>query len=216
MADPPRYRQSTEGKVIEIITAIVLSIAGLLTTWSSFQSSQWSGYQAAYYSRANAIRIKASTAAIEGEARTMVELNLFNAWLTAAASGNTKLADFYRVRFPPEMRGPFEAWLSTHPLTNSAAPPSPFGSGVLHQRATDAARSLDTQADTTFAQGQHARQIADRFERTTVFFAISLFFGGIAQVFGMQAVRLGLVVVAIASCAFAIFHLVGLPVLRPV
>jgi hypothetical protein len=216
MTDTPLYRQSTEGKVIEIITAVVLSVAGLLTTWSSFQSSLWSGHQAAYYTQANAIRVRASTAALEGDARSMVQLNLFNAWLTAAASDNTKLADFYRARFPPELRGPFDAWLNTHPLTNPAAPPSPFGNAIIGRQGSEASRKLDAEADATFAEGQRARLTADSFERTTVFFAISLFFGGIAQVFGMQSVRLGLVVVAIASCAFAIFHLIGLPILKPV
>jgi hypothetical protein len=146
----------------------------------------------------------------------MVQLNMFNGWLTATASGNTQLADFYSARFPPEFRGPFETWLKSHPLTNPTAPSSPFSNGVVGRNSNEDARKLDAQADATFAKGEHARVIADAFERTTVFFAVSLFFGGIAQVFDMQGVRLGLVVVAIACCAIAIFHLIGLPILRPV
>ena len=70
---------------MEVACAVVLSASALMTSWASYQASLWDGEQAALYSRANAFRIQASQAALEGDAREAIEVNLFTSWLTAPA-----------------------------------------------------------------------------------------------------------------------------------
>jgi hypothetical protein len=218
---PPEIpREHTEGrepqsKAVEVATAVVLSIAGLLTSWASFQSLLWEGRQSAHYSRANIIRTEASTAELQGNARQAIDVNLFSAWLQARMSGKDRLADFYSTRFPPELRTAFDAWMKTDPLQNPNAPPSPFHGGGVRPPGLDRARELGEQAAREFDAGLQSNRRADDFAQATVFFAITLFFGGIAQVFRFRAARMGLLAVAVAACIVAVIRVVGLPMIRP-
>lgn len=202
-------------KSIEVVTVLVLSVAGLLTSWSSFQSLLWEGRQAAHYSRANLIRTKASTAELQADARRAIDVHLFSAWMAAKSTGKDKLAEIYRVRFPPELRTAFDAWMRTNPFENPNAPASPFSNGGVRPPGEQASGSLGEQAAREFDAGIEANRIADDFAQATVFFAIALFFGGIAQVFRFRSARLILLAVALAACIVAVVRLMGLPMIKP-
>jgi hypothetical protein len=199
---------------IEIAAAVILSIAALLTSWSSFQSALWSARQDADYAHAEVLRVGASTAALDADSRRSVDVILLSDWLSATASGDLRLADFYRQRFPPDLHEAFEAWAKTHPFENPKAPPSPFAYGLIGKSGEEAARSLNAQADAALKTGREARRIADAFEQATVYLAITLFFGGILQVFNMRWLRVGLLAVAVVTCVLAIVRLFDLPLLR--
>ena len=200
---------------IEVVIAIVLSAGGLMTSWASYQAALWDGQQAAHYSRANALRVMASRAQLESDARRALEIHLFNGWLQAKAKGDRKLADFYRDRFPPDLEPAFELWISQKPLVNPKAPQSPFATPAYRPAGTDDARRLEAQADATFAKGQDDNRISDLFTQGAVFLATAMFFGGIGQVFRVRPVRLTLVVIAIASCAVGLTRIVSLPLQTP-
>lgn len=200
---------------IEMLIATVLSVAGLMTSWSSYQAALWDGEQAAHYSRANALRVLASRAQQQVEAHRAIEAGLFNAWLQAKAGGEDALAAFYEARFPPDLKPAFLAWLAKHPLKNPAAPQTPFSTGAYHPAGEEQARKLDAEADATFNTGQEDNRISDVFTQGTVFLAMALFFGGIGQVFKIRAVRLGLLLIAIVSCAVGLATIVALPTLSP-
>lgn len=210
-APPPNGR----GKALEIATAVILSAAGLLTSWSSFQSVLWEGRQAAHYSAANILRTQASTAQLQADARRAIDVNLFSAWLNAEASGHKALANFYSSRFPPDLRKAFDAWMQTRPFTNPDAPPSPFHGHGVQWPGQEQAAKFGEQAEHEFEAGLQANRVADDFAQATVFFAITLFFGGIAQVFRYQAARMALLAVAVVACIVAVLRLAGLPWIRP-
>ena len=52
----------------ELIVTVLLVVAALATSWSSYQATRWNGEQAAAASRTNAIRISAARA--DGLARS--------------------------------------------------------------------------------------------------------------------------------------------------
>ncbi|HEY2356700.1 MAG TPA: hypothetical protein VGH86_04565 [Phenylobacterium sp.] len=196
----------------EVGAAVVLGVAGLLTSWSTYQASLWDGEQAAHYSQANATRVEASEAAIRANQREAVEIGLFTQWLNAQAHGDEKLAEFFRARFPPELAGPFEAWLVLRPLQNPKAPLSPFDDGGFKPLGREHAAQLEAQADAMFQSGQRANQISDAYVQATVFCATALFFAGIGQVFRVWLVRMVLVALAAAGCAIAIVRVLALPI----
>jgi hypothetical protein len=55
-----------------------------------------------------------------------IDVATFLQWVDARARHDTALANFYRARFRDEVKPTFAAWLATGPLTNPAAPPTPF------------------------------------------------------------------------------------------
>ena len=72
-------------------------------------------------------------------------------------------------------------------------------------------KSLFDEAEKTFKQGQEANQTGDKFQLIAVIFAISLFFGGIVQVFRNDRVRLAILGVSGLFFIVAIIYMLTLP-----
>ena len=197
---------------VEIAAAFVISVAAVLSSWASFQAALWDGEQAAFYAKASAARVTATREASEATQYGLVDLSMFQEWLDAEAHGDTRLQDFYRNRFRPEFAVAFNAWLATHPGGGGTAPTTPFSMSQYHSARMTQAEALQKQADDFFDKGQHANDVSDAFVRTTVFYAIALFFGGIGQTFKSPWVKAALVGLAVVSCLISTVQMVGLPV----
>src|SRR4029453_3820711 len=111
----PRERE------LEIVAAIMLSLATVGIAWSGYQAAKWSGIQARRYTQANTARSNANRGATLGSQEPPQELLNFNRWLEVTTEGNTQLAQLYERRFRPEFRPAFRAWLAQDPINNSAA-----------------------------------------------------------------------------------------------
>lgn len=197
--------------LIEAAAAIVLSLAGLATTWSGFQAALWDGRQAEHYARAGAIRSEATKRALDADMREEVELQLFIEWMDATAAGDARLAQFYRDRFPPEFRQAFDVWMARKPLANPAAPTTPFTERTYVSAERAEAIRIQRAADAEFTKGKHATEVSDSFIRATVLFALALFFAGIAQVFDVAVLRAGLVGLAALALALGVVQAITLP-----
>ncbi|MEI9891135.1 MAG: hypothetical protein WDN45_11725 [Caulobacteraceae bacterium] len=101
MDEPASPPERSGPDYLEVTGAVILSVAALVSSWASYQSGLWDGEQAARYSQANAERIKATRAALEGDTRMAVEVQMFEAWLDAEVRGDTALAGFYESRIRP-------------------------------------------------------------------------------------------------------------------
>ena len=200
---------------IEMVVAVALSVAGLTTSWSSYQASLWDGEQAAHYSRAEALRVTASRARIETDSHRAVQIGLFDGWLQAKARDETALAAFYEERFPADLQPAFRSWIAQDPMNNPKAPQSPFSTDAYHPPGYARAAALETQADQTYERGQEDNRISDVFTQGTVFLAVALFFAGIGQVFRIRRVRLALLAISILACAVGIGTIATLPTLSP-
>jgi len=196
---------------LEVASAIVLSVSGLASSWAGYQAGLWDGDQAASYSQANALRIQASRAALEGDALATVEVQMFTAWLDASSRGDAKLASFYQARFPAGLRAAFNSWMADRPFINPSAPPTPFAAGGYDRPGLRAAQALERQADQTFKQGEYANRVSDAFQQGATLLAISLFFAGIGQVFNLQAARVGLLIVASLATLTGLLRILSLP-----
>ena len=200
---------------IEMVIAVVLSVAGLTTSWSSYQASLWDGEQAAHYSRAEALRVMASRAQQEADSHRAVQIGLFNSWLQAKAKDETALAAFYEDRIPPDLEPAFRSWIALKPMTNPAAPQSPFAMSAYRPAGYARAKALEAEADRAFDRGQEDNRVSDVFTQGTVFLAMALFFGGIGQVFRIRGVRVGLLAISVLACAAGIGTIATLPTLSP-
>jgi len=199
--------------LVEGVAALVISIAAAMTSWVSFQASLWDGEQAAHYAQAGAARTAAAKLTTVGATLETADLLMFQQWLAAATEGDAGLATFYRKRFRPEFAPAFEAWLKTAPMTDAAAPPTPFAMPQYRSARMAMARDLEKQADALFERGQKDNDVSDHFVRGAVLLAVALFFGGISQSFKSLAVKIWLIVMAVVMCVVCGAQIAHLPIL---
>ncbi len=115
--------------------------------------------------------------------------------------------------FRPELRVAFDAWLAQDPLHNPAAAPTPLKMPQYQPAEAANATRLEQHADKLLEDGTTARDRADEYVLTTVFFASVLFFAGISlriRLIGLRIVVLG---VGLASFAYGAVQLIVLPTL---
>jgi hypothetical protein len=209
MADEPvRNNDATE-----IANAVVIAIAGVISALGSYQGSLWEGTQATAYSQSNSLRTESNRAAEHADTMKAAEVAVFSAWLDARATGDTRLADFYARRFPPDLQNAFNDWIDQEPLTNPAAPLTPFLTPSYTPAGPALAAELDRKAAEVFEEGQRANHVSDAFAQGGTILSLSLFFAGIAQVFRRRRVRVTLLFMAILACALGAIRVFTLPMI---
>ena len=179
---------------LEFLVTVLLVVAAVATSWSSYQAARWHGEQAQATSRTNEIRIDAARASSLGEAQTEIDVATFIAWVDADQTGDPALADFYTERFRPEFAVAFNAWLATDPFTDATAPETPFAMPEYKVAARDEAAALDKKAEDSAAEVRRDIQIASNYVLTVVLYAVVLFFAGISTKIASRRLRLIMVV----------------------
>ncbi len=182
----------------EGVATVLLVVAAVATSWSSYQATRWNGEQAAAAGRTNAIRIEASRADSLADAQTEIDVATFIAWAEADVTGDRELADFVMDRFRPEFRRAFDAWTVTAPLTNPDAPPTPFAMDEYRLVSQQQADELDARAEASAAEVRAYIQRASNYVLTVVLYAVALFFAGMST--RVTAPRLRWVL-TLAGCA---------------
>jgi hypothetical protein len=206
---------SAKSNLIEMVTAIVLSVAGLMASWASHQGAIWNGMQTVHFGRANFERGAASRARFEGDMVRAIQVDLFSDWIEAKSRGNESLAQFYRTRMPENFRSTFEAWLATRPLENPEAPPTPFAMDSYHPPGFAEAEKSEKDAEAQFALGEEASRTSYAYNRAGVVLATAMFFGGIGQVFRHISVRFTLAAVSIVTWLIGLQLLLTIPTAAP-
>jgi hypothetical protein len=196
----------------EVIVTVLLVIAALGTSWSSYQATRWNGEQAKAAGRASALRIEAARAQGQAEAQTQVDVATFIAWTDAERGGDTELAAFYLARFRPEFRTAFNAWLATRPLTTPGAPQTPFAMPEYQLASRQKAADLDTTSGVAAADVNRDIQRAGNYVLTVVLYAVVLFFAGMSTKIANRRLRWILTVAGCVVLAGAIAWIATFPV----
>lgn len=197
MTDTPSEDERT--RRIELMTAFLLSAAGLFSAWASYQATLWGGEQASHYARASAKVTEASRLSIVEGQLVGIDGLMFKSWLEAAADGDEARMLFFEKRFSPELNAVFRPWRARYPgdlhqYSAAADAPNSFPRPVHEQGV--AARALQRAADAEFAEGDSANAISDRYVATTVVLSLVLFLGGISASLSRPQVRWGLLMLA--------------------
>ena len=196
---------------LEMLAALMLSLATLGIAWSGYQAAKWSGVQARRYQQASTARALANRAATQASQDRTQDLLNFNRWLEVTTEGDTQLADLYQRRFRDEFRPAFEKWLSEDPLHNPDATPSPLREPNYVLANGVKADQLEKLGDHRFVEGKDATENADNYVFATVFFAVVLFFAGISLRFQWYPMRVLILVLGAVMLVYGGIHLMGLP-----
>jgi hypothetical protein len=184
---------------IELVTAVLLSAAGLLSAWASYQAALWGGEQANHYAKASAKVTEATRLSIIDGQLAAVDGLMFKSWLEAAADNDPKRMAFFERRFSPELEAVFRPWRQRfpgdlHQYSTAADAPESFPRPV-HKQGVEA-RAMQRAADTEFAGGDAANGHSDRYVATTVVLSLVLFLGGISASLKRPGIRFGLLVLS--------------------
>ncbi len=183
---------------VEIVAAILLSLATVLSAWGAYQATRWSGEQADAYASSAALRASAGRQAAVASRQIQIDVSAFLAWAQAKASGDDRLATFLQTRFRAEFGPAFDAW-RTNPSADEQGLPAgtPFDQPQYVLATQVKADELNAAADKALLDAQHANQISDNFVLTAVLFASVLFFAGTAAKFRPQWIRWSMIAVAV-------------------
>ena len=182
----------------ELVVTVLMVVAALATSWSSYQATRWNGEQAAAAGRTSGIRIEAARAQGLAQAQTQVDVATFIAWADAERRGEEKVAAFYVDRFRDEFRPAYDAWIATDPFTNPAAPPTPFAMDEYQLAARQDAQRLDAAGEASAARVRVDIQRSSNYVLTVVLYAVVLFFAGMSTRLSNRRLRW---VLTAAGCA---------------
>jgi len=207
----PERSERRREVAIEVGEAILLAFVAIATAWSGYQSALWDGQSAKLYGTSSRIRIAASQKETRGGQEQVYDGTTFNFWLREKLAGDTRVARAYEKRFRPEYRPAFHAWLATSPFTNPDAPAGPIYMPQYHNALLEQGARLDKQASHVFEQGARAREIGDKYVRTTVLLATVLFLIAVSQRFGLFKVRVVLLAVSLILMVISLASIAGYP-----
>jgi hypothetical protein len=205
-------RSSRRTVDLEVIATILLAVVTILTAWSAFQSTKWSGVMAIAFSEANAARTESAQAAARVNVEQAVDVGLFTDWIAARSEGNDELADFLEARFRDEFQPAFDAWVAERPLQTPGAPATPFEMDEYQLDEQALATELAMTADARGQAAREANQRGDNYVLTTVLFASVLFFAGISTRFRGRRVQIALLSMAVLVLAAGVTVLATFPV----
>lgn len=178
---------------VELIAAIMLSIATVVTAWSAYQATRWSGDQAENYTRASATRTESVRNSTLANRQILIDVDTFLNWLDAMQSGDRDLADDIHDRMREEFLPAFNAWLATAPA-GTIPDGTPFELPEYRLAAEQEAKRLETEAATLFKEGNESNRVGDDFVLAAVLFASVLFFSGLAGTFDSLRAQLFLLI----------------------
>ena len=164
----------------ELIAILLLSVTAILTAWTGFQASKWSGAMSISFSQASTNRIEAARMESTANRKLSVQVSLFTQWLQAYQSGDTELTEFLQARFPEPLATVFPAWLDARPL-DPDAPATPFDMEEYVIPESVRASAADEAADHKFAQALRNNQRGDNYTVLTIGFACVLFFAALSE-----------------------------------
>lgn len=165
----------------ELIAILLLSVTAILTAWTGFQASKWSGAMSISFSQASTNRIAAARFESTANRKLSVQVALFTQWLEAYQSGDTELTEFLQARFPEPLATVFPAWLDARPLKDPDAPATPFDMEEYVIPESVQAGAADRKADQKFAQALRNNQRGDNYTVLTIGFASVLFFAALSE-----------------------------------
>jgi hypothetical protein len=187
---------------IEIISAVLISLATVGSAWCAYQSTRWAGEMMISFNLADAARTESVRMSNRALQLTTIDVNLFTEYVAAYSNGNEDLADFLLTRFRPEMKIATESWIETQPLINTDAPATPFNMEEYQSASQAESDRLLKEAVEHLESAHRASQRSDQYILLTVIFASVLFFGGISTKF--RTVKIQVILVAFAILIFVI------------
>ena len=177
----------------QVIAAILLGLAATFTALSAYEASLLDGEALKGYTSSTRTLSDANAFYAQGNQTTAMDQQLFISYTTAVQQGDTELADHLMTLMRPKLREGIAWWTDND---DAVTPLDETDENPYLVEDFSEAYDLEQEAGKLFDVAVKADNQGDRFELSTVLFALTLFFGGISTVFDKQAVSRALLVVS--------------------
>lgn len=199
------------GRLIEVLTVVLLAVATVGSAWSAYQVSQWNGIETDEARVAASERIDASREYAVATQIIAYDGASVSQYAEALAGDNENLQTFLRETIiRPDFRPLLDEWkqiVDAGGLPENLLEDEEYLADLLEpSQASDAAALLAT------ARSEEAGSHADDYVQLTLFFATALFFAGITASFRTRFPRVLLLTASGVVLAVAGALLAGYPV----
>lgn len=176
--------------LLQVIAAILLGLAATFTALSAYQAALLDGEALQGYTTSTRTLSDANAFYAQGNQTTAMDQQLFLAYVSARHKSDDELAEYLTTLMRPELKGAIRWW------DKSDSPLPPLDPSVQENpyevEDFNEAYDLESEAGKLFGAAAKADSKGDKFELSTVLFALTLFFGGISTVFRRRSVSRGL------------------------
>jgi len=183
----------------QLIAAVLLGLAATLTAVAAYSAALADGEALEGYTNSTRTLNDANAFFAQGQHIHGVDQSQFLEYADAVYADDAARADYLTTLMRPELKDAVEWWQETDEAV------TPFDELEGNPYAIEdfgVAHELEDEAAVQFDQGVDADEQGDVFELAVVFFALALFFGGIATVFDRQVVVTALFGIAAGVLVF--------------
>lgn len=191
-----RQRADNVVRRIELSSAALMAAATIATAWCGYQSARWNGEQSRHTALGSTAVVRTAKFTNMAEQRSSLHAQMFGQWIAAVAAHDTDLADFLLKRFPDPLKAATAAWRTTEPLTNPAAPATPFDMPEYILAESAAAESWEATSIKEYELANRADEMGDRYLIFTIIYACVLFFAGISGKFSWRSIDVTMLALA--------------------
>jgi len=195
---------------VELMIAIVISIATLGSTWCGYQSQLWSGASSSAQTDADAAEREAEeNVLLAFQLRTQHGMLLIEYW-RALRSGDTKGAETFLDHMPAILQQATKASIRDGILKNPEVP-GPLQRPEYRLAEDVLAKKKKEEAKRLKSEAASAGSISTTYVLRTLMFASVLFFGGIGGTFDDRRIQTALAFVALAVLLGTLGLVIPLP-----
>jgi len=191
----------TEGRgfdVIELISVALLGLAALLTAFAAFRSALKDGEALDGYTQSTQLATQASDLNGQGDVEFANDQQLFLEWSKAAVEGDEELAAYIQeTLMTEELWAAISWWAEQEDASSPFVEENPDWTNVFW----DDAAALYDESATVYAAAKVADDNGDEYQLALVFFAATLFFAGVVNVFKDRRIQAVLLVISFGGLA---------------
>jgi ABC-type Fe3+-siderophore transport system permease subunit len=185
----------SSGRVIEIITVLLLALATVGSAWSAFQVSGWNGVETDEARVSGAYRIDASREYALATQTIAYDAAAVSQYAQAISSDDERLQQFIRETIiRPDFLPIIDAW--TGQIEAGEQPTNLIQNEDYLDELLAPSRDHDANALAASVRSEEAGDNADDYIRLTIFFASALFFAGVTASFRTRLPKLVLLMAA--------------------
>ena len=167
---------------IDLIYVTILGLTVIMISWCGLQHELWSSEMIFELQDANEAHRIFTTTELKDRQAIIVDLFLFTQHINAMQNNNTKLGEFYKNAFSPELKQSFDEWVKTDPMNNYSAK-TPFTmpayqSKLESKKAIEFLQSFDEKSQ----NANNMRITASNYVFFTTIFSGVLFLVGLGRV----------------------------------
>ena len=187
-------RSERDQRLIEIIAAVVLGIAGILTAYAAYQSALTDGDALKGYTESAKSTSDANGWYDEYMQTVNRDQDLFVQYAVLTTTDPETAIGIRELLFSPELEAATVAWEAS----GDDGPATPLDMEEYVVPAYDEYSTLFVQAEEQFAAAEKADNAGDKFELAAVFLAVALFLAGVASLFKKWSVRIAVLAISVA------------------